>query len=477
MFDASKDLNNLINYPSFFENIKESDIEAVANSVEPLMQAKIAFTSLWLDREINGGNGSNGVFEQAFKLKAKELIKDSIYTYLSNEKWKQNISILGYVGKTISRYGFNFAKKDKGEQFKKNVHICLICKEENDETELLVKEKNEFVCLICKDKIKSNLVPSYKIDFYNKLYKHSASGVCCPICKKFVPKSLYTNGFYCCPYEDCKYVFREANKMKHPSVFVYDKTISLQKQNSDNRSVADTISIDDEYADSLLIKEQSFERKFGIIKSIIETQQRILENTKKIPIKDCMYKAFMDTLMQYPEDMSDYIIYGKNISEIPIQSAIFQNFITRLEQLLPLTVYVKGDEININYITDPALNSLIEEKSFVNFVDNNYSVRIRIDKQIEEDIEIQDTVNDAFIGKLIKITTAVGDDKIDLMPYVLNYNFRTIIFKNCKEIQKGMDVYVRYYSVYPSYSAGAMTYVQRVKKKISDSVIKRLKQV
>ena len=46
--------------------------------------------------------------------------------------------------------------------------------------------------------------------------------------------------------------------------------------------------------------------------------------------------------------------------------------------------------------------------------------------------------------------------------------------ENDSIVKPGTDVVVKYYSIFPSYTMGSMIHLQRIKRKLSDSINKKL---
>ena len=314
--------------------------------------------------------------------------------------------------------------------------------------------------------------------------KHSAKGVRCPKCDKFVPLSAKTESSFICPYPGCDGDCNSSPEMRHPVSFVNRNYISMNKLiNNDKKkefSLKSSIANQKEYSEKFcdtndnayeqLAKNEDFAKKFTLLKDIILAQKKANGFTRKIPIKACMFDAFLNTLEAYPDEMINYLTSGGQLGNVCIQSILFQEFASLINDILPLTVYSKGDEIYIDNPLDERLHLYNGIREFNSFIDANLQIKKRMQNKIVNDVSVPDN-EDSFLGMLVSVKDTNGNDLIN---YVDAHTFTSIKMLNCEEAIPGTDVFVKYYSIQASYTLGSMIHLQRIKRKIKDSIIRKL---
>ena len=464
-------LNELINNPELFNQIKENDIDELSKQLIPIFEDKINNTADFLTKKLMATPGSSS--KDAFKLQIEDVIKKSVYSYVANQKFKINVPLNAYLNKSIYIFSKILIENNENGNDKIKVHICPHCRDRGIK-EFLTKTEDVLYCKNCNNEANNSSITEEERQLYRAFSEHSIDGCCCPACQKFIPNSLKKDDILLCPY--CKSDCFNAEHAKNPTSTISRVFVSINNIMKPNNSNVDTghksTEFSEQYCDGTdnacenLIKEEEFKKKFLSIKEIISLQKTTNQNVRRFPNKKCMYESFDNTLDKYPEEMINYLTIGGQNSELSIQATIFQEFAKLMKEELPIKMYLNGNEINIIEPTDSRLNLFSDIREFSNFIDNNSVAKKRIGFKYENDNKIEDP-SEMFIGELISITNIAGED---LLSFVDNYNFTSVRFKYTEKTKPGMDVIVKYYSILPSYSLKSLIHLQRIKKKISDSI-------
>jgi hypothetical protein len=477
--------------PQKFSQITHDDVDDISCLIIELLDKKIMFNAVKVANEISSGNIE--MPKAAFRKQAEDTIVNAIHTYLTHEKWKVNTPILPYLITSINRLALSVIDNSKGKSSRVVSTICPACKEMRDIEELTV-ENGVYICAKCeksKAMLEQNLQTcsepdeieaiKNKIALLTAFYRHSPTGVRCPKCSKFVPNSSKINDVLLCPYYGCNTDCSNAEIMRHPISLLKRTHLSMNIMIGGQKSIFNTMSdgssrelierycTGDDNAFFLLSKEQEYSKKFDIVSKIIWGQKQINGTLRKLPIKLAMYEAFESVLSEFPVEMMDYLTVGGQ-GGVAVQPLIFQKFAEIMQNKLPISIFSKGMHIYIDSPMDERLSLYKDLRQFTNYINQNLCIKRRAQYIIKDD-ELIENKDKHFIGKIISIKT--GND-IDLMPYIDSYNFSTIHMTNDLEIVSGMDVVVKYYSIIPSYTIGSMVHLQRIKKKLADSINKRL---
>lgn len=468
------DINELINNPSLFENIKESDIPDLSEQIIPMFQEKISNTADYLTNKLMAEPDKSS--KEAFEYRVKDAIKNAVYSYVAHEKWKINIPISPYIAKSMFMFAKVLIDQNESGLDKIKIYICPACKERKSK-EFLEKDNDMLYCKTCDINSSDPSLDNEHRLLYRAFSKHSTKGVKCPKCSKFVPNSLKNDNILNCPYPGCHADCLSAEEIKHPASVINRSFVSINNIIKSNNSNGETGSFkpkefSEQYCDSksnacdVLVNEQEFSNKFETIKDIIEMQKKAHGYARKLPTKASMYEAFANVLQAYPQDMINYLTIGGQNSDISIQATIYQEFAKIMQSKLPIKMYLKGNLIYIDNPLDERLHLFSGIREFVNFIDHNSIIKKRKGSVCSGNDKIED-VNDSFIGQIISVTDINGDNLTSFVDY---YNFTSIRFKFNEKVKPGTDVIVKYYSILPNYTLGSMIHLQRIKKKISDSV-------
>ena len=179
-----------------------------------------------------------------------------------------------------------------------------------------------------------------------------------------------------------------------------------------------------------------------------------------------MYSAFEILLEQDPAGMIGYLIHGKSIGERPIQSLIFQTYIELIENRLPFEIFDEyGTLVEVFSLLDSGLNLFLGTSEYKGYVresglisNNTYEIFVGAKCN-----------GPCFIGLLCDITDDNGKSLLSEVEY---YTFSNIKMKNT--VAQNTPVNIVHFRIPPHYEMYSLVNLQRVKRKISDSIYKRI---
>lgn len=480
------DVNILLKTPKELRMVPTSKMDDVADKISEVLENKIHKSCIRIVSSTTFGDSD--LPKAAFKYVAKKTVRDAVKTYCAHEKWKDDVPIIPYISTALNRLVKNTIDDIRCSNKKIVSIICPACKEFGIK-ETLDKNGDILSCKNCirqieflekelnklqeNDKnIKRINSLKIKLEFLKVFSNHTLKGFKCNKCKKFVPNSYKGDE---CPYIKCKNILDRSNilEKKHPVTFNKRHFVYIQNpisKHNDGKEFSEKYCASGLNACDLLLNEEERINELSTILSVIKGQKKANSNNRKIPIKSCMYDAFEETVKEYPDEMSKYLIKGGQISDIAIQAIIFQNFVDVVEKRLPIILFIKGVQIKINDIMDERLRIFEGRRRFTNFMDHNCIIKRKSQIRIQDGKSIKDE-SDHFIGKIITINDSCG---CDLKHLIDNYSFSAIKMKSDKTLKPATDVIVDYYSLHPSYTMGAMIQMQRIKKKLFDSINKKL---
>lgn len=203
--------------------------------------------------------------------------------------------------------------------------------------------------------------------------------------------------------------------------------------------------------------------KIDCINNIIKSEiENTIYNSSEFTIqyKIIAYKSIFNLLDRCPEKMIPYLYSNSRSGKL--QSKLFQEYISLLEESLPFSFKKKGKEIRVE--------SLFDANLF-----DGVSV---FDEVISSKLEIKNSTKEFYIGGrksaytkpfyLGKILNIINvNDSQSLMNNILEYSFNKIKMKN---ISPGINVRVMHLRIPPHYQMGGMVYINRARKKIVESL-------
>jgi hypothetical protein len=443
-----------------------------------------------------GTNGSalSPIAKRAFVERAKSEIRAGLYTFVfKSEHWKHGRDVNTYVLTCLNRLADRI-RWDYDTVKKVNKPICPGCKYLG-RREFLVQESKSWACQSCMDEltrlenelvakkrnIDSKTIISYesKIKMHRIFAVHSRTGYRCPDCSKFIPESACGAYGISCPYDDCMFFgsLDKLEKMAHPVGLSQQVDVSLQApagRSDDTRSSFQDFIIADNNADPEIEIEvcQNFVRDLDIVTNVINDQVESIKRVNSAGTmmqKILMYEAYQRMLKKYPEDMVSYLVHRKQSADFPIQARIFQEYASLMENALPYTIKRNNDIYDVVSLTDPNIQLFSGISEF--------DATVRWDRTVPNNTVETYTggrkfkcYGPCFIGMLINVVDKSNNKSI--MNMVDNYSFVQIKMK--EGIEVGTHVSVKHFRITPHYEMGGLVYLQRIRKKVVDSVYFKL---
>lgn len=456
--------------------INEEDLDSLSEELVSHYRDKIR--NLAYQTYVKSGSNFNELCRKNFTEQSKLELKKGLYTYLFKSRhYLTGRDINTYLLTCLNRLSYRELISLKG--IKKVVKpVCPACKVYGSREFLVKENKDLFRCENCFSEMSKidELLKDEDLDKSNKNFLnekkvvhqifsiHSKQGVRCPDCERFIPSSHEGS----CAYADCGWFGNLDNLdlVSHPQSYCNRNFIDIDDVKPDQiltKSYIDT--------DTFSLFKETYEQEVSIIKSVIEDQMMAAKRGQsgvRLKQRLLMYQAYANMLEARPCDMVAYLAHMKNTSGSPIQSCIFQEYVKLVENSLPLTIRKKGKDVDIYSLQDPDLNLFLGVSEFTAVVDMNHCVN---NNTKEEYIGGKNMKNygPCFIGLLIDVKTSEGES---LMDYVEGYTFIKIMMN--KKIAPGTSVNVEHFRTYSHYEMGELVNLQKTRRKIVDSVYRRL---
>jgi hypothetical protein len=429
-----------------------------------------------------------GVALGAFKEYSSQTIKKGLYSFIvKNQHWRSGRTIEPYLIKCLRK----LADKLKSDiSFVKKLHIpiCPACRTLN-QREFLVYDGKKLRCPSCTkeaDRLDSIENKTSHEEYCYRLRKifalHSRKGCRCPSCHRFIPMSYVGPDAVrvSCPYDNCLWfgLASELEIMPHPLGQGHNNTVSLHSELQSDKvhstvfkpvSIQDTVDSREALADSKIECSQEFDKEYEIVKNVIATQkQRVKDKSLK---KSLMYRAFELLFEEDPAGLISYLINGRSNGERPILSAIFQKYVQLMENNLPVLVDTEeGGTKEIYSISDPDLELFLGVSEFQTFVRaGNGNI---IPNKTHEVFAGTKCHGPCFIGFLCDVVDVnTGKSLMDQVDY---YTFAHIRMKSVVPVNT--MVKVTHLRIPPHYEMFSLVLLQRTRRKIVESVNRRLDQ-
>jgi hypothetical protein len=419
------------------------------------------------------------VGQKAFLEEARETLKKGSETFLfKSQHWRSRRSIDPYLLTCLNRLADKL-KTEADSQKKVSVPICPGCRALNGSKEFLNYDGKFLRCTNCEqesNRIEDVKDPTsrdqYELRVRNIFLHHSRKGYRCPKCERFIPHSYVKEYGVSCPY-DCSWfgTINELGDMLHPLGLSSDCTISLNRMIGDHDTMEwqSCFGSNDANADIRIEIIQQYEVEHETVSEVLETQMsRVLEEPREKVIKKVlMYQAYKNMLERYPEDMIRYLAHRKSIGEMPIQSQIFQEFVRLINNAMPFTIRKFGWDIEIYSLLDPNLDLFSGISEYETKVADGGIVPNRTEENYIGGREFHDH-GPCFIGWLCELVDHNGDS---LMDNVIRYTFSHIRLRG---IRSGTKVKVTHMRIPSHYEMNGMVQLQRIRRRIVDSVYQRL---
>ena len=428
-----------------------------------------------------------GVALAAFEEYASQTLRKGVETFIfKSQHWRTGRSIGPYLSSCLSKLADSL-KSDIDFYKKVSIPVCPACKALG-EKEFLVPEGKLLRCPTCSKestRLESQSTRTSREEFEYRVRKvfsmHSRKGCRCPGCERFIPESFINasgSTRVSCPFDNCSWfgVASELEPMAHPLAQSSGLTVSLNApvnkslsaMNGKIAELGDMIDGQDINPDIRLEQSEKYEKELKIAKTVLSTQRSRLEKEPRAKVikKYLMYKAFEALLNQDPAGMIAYLIHGKSLGERPIQSLIFQKYIQLIENCLPFEVLADdGDNKEVFSLLDSSLNLFLgmsEYQAHVResgFVSNN-----------THEIFVGAKCNGpCFIGLLCDVTDEDGKSLLSEVEY---YTFSNLKMK--PSVPQNTLLKVVHFRIPPHYEMYSLVNLQRVRRKVVDSIYKRL---
>lgn len=465
--------------------IEEEDIDLLVDDLMEYYSSKIHMLAARVY-----GSGT-GVPLAAFKCEVEQKLQKGMRTFLfKSQLWKLGRNIGPYLSSCISNLATSL-KNEYQHGKKLSVPICPACRALGAK-EFLHYEDKMLRCRVCTreserlgDQKERSSSEEYEYRIRKVFSLHSRKGYKCPDCNRFIPESLIVGQVrVSCPYDNCTWfgLDSEIELMNHPFDQSSGHTCSLNsgvtgksKLSSDllNSGVSESSEFQDLFdignidPDIKMYWGDKFKKDLNIVKEVLSLQKSRLSfqgraNSIK---KKLMYRAFEILLEQDPVGMLNYLIYGKPVGERPVQSLIFQKYVQLIENNLPLEVRGEDGLVEVYSLLDPNLGLFLGESKFTSHVrDSGF-----IPNNTHEVFTGTKCNGPCFIGLLCNLT---DENNKSLLSDVEYYTFSTI--KMNHNTPRNIIVNVTHYRIPPHYEMYSLVLLQRIRRKIVDSVYKRL---
>lgn len=426
-----------------------------------------------------------GVALEAFKIWSRDTLERGIETYLFKlQFWRQKERSIGpYLASCLTKLGDSI-KSDSDFVKRTSVPLCPACKALGEKEFLTYEGKLLRCCSCTKEYVRLGDIKfrtsreEYEYRIRKVFSLHSRKGRRCPTCHRFIPESFVRaseNGRVSCPFDDCSWfgIEPELEPMAHPLGQSSGKTISMNApaskgpQGEHDTEIGDFFEACEVTPDLRLEHEEKYAKEFEIVHKVLSTQKLRLNRQpmKKVMKKYLMYEAFQKLLEEDPEGMIGYLIHGKSIGERPIQSLIFQKYARLVENQLPFTIIADGAEKEVFSLVDADLNLFLGTSEFTSLVRESGFVA----NNTHEVFDGAKCKGPCFIGLLCDITDENGNSLLSQVEY---YTFSSIKMKNT--VPEHTMVNVIHFRIPPHYEMHSMVNLQRVRKRVVDSINKHM---
>jgi len=316
---------------------------------------------------------------------------------------------------------------------------------------------NVFICNECKHSYIKEADPKKK-EFFKTFSIHNKKGFRCPDCKRFIPAALNNSNKVFCPYLDCCFVGNTSslNKMHHPTL--NSKKLILDADN--NSTFKANIVVHTNHS----LNEEYLSKQKNKLKDIIDTQSNAVAYSNysyTAKFKLIIYQAFSNLLNRFPLEMVSYLCAGSRKGGF--QSLLFQEFIFLLEKELPFQ-YIKGGKVySVESLLDPNINIFDGISTFESIINSKLEIKNNT-KEFYIGGRKASYAKPYYIGKLLGINTK---DNISLINNVVKYSFLKI---KLRDVSIGDKVIVSHLRIPPHYELCGMSYINRIRKNIVDSL-------
>ena len=426
-----------------------------------------------------------GIALAAFKEYAAQTLRKGVCTFLfKSQHWRSGRSIGPYISTCLSKLADGL-RSDIDFVKKVSIPICPACKT-LEQREFLVHEGRLMRCPTCtKESARLEAIKerSSREEFEYRIRKvfslHSRKGHRCPGCERFIPESFVKasdNGRVSCPYDNCDWfgIESELEPMAHPlaqssglTVSMNAPMISKTSGSTSETEMGDMFDANEVNPDIRMEQAEKYFKELKIAKTVLDAQKSRLERLprSKVIKKYLMYQAFENLLDQDPAGMISYLIHGKSLGERPIQSLIFQRYVQLIENCLPFNIIDEGENVEVYSLLDQSLNLFLGMSEYTAYVRESGFV-----SNNTHEIFVGAKCNGpCFIGWLCDVT---DENNKSILSEVEYYTFSSIKMKDT--VPQNTLVKVVHFRIPPHYEMYSLVNLQRVRRKVVDSIYKRL---
>jgi len=456
--------------------LKEEDVDWMVSELMDHFAGRIHSLSSYVY------GAEQGVALAAFKEYAAQTLFKGVNTFLfKSQHWRTGRSIGPYLSTCLTKLADNLRTNIDFVK-RVSVPVCPACKTLGDK-EFLVHEGKLMRCPTCTkehERLDALSVRTQREEYEYRLRKvfslHSRKGHRCPDCERFIPESFLRGGRVSCPYDNCSWfgIESELEPMVHPLAQSSGLTVSMNMQISkgsdwsgSGTEVGDLFDSNEINPDIRLEQAEKYYQELKIAKATLATQRERLgrQPMAKIFKKYLMYKSFEILLEQDPAGMINYLIHAKSLGERPIQSLIFQKYVQLIENRLPLEVYGEDGKTEVYSLLDPNLNLFLGQ--------SEYQAHVResgfVSNNTREVFSGAKCNGPCFIGYLCDVTDKNGKSLLSEVEY---YTFSSI--KMSPKVPSNTLVNVIHFRIPPHYEMYSLVNLQRTRKRIVQSIKKRL---
>lgn len=459
-------------------NISDQEIEQVLPEVIQYFQSSINFLAY------KTYHSTSLVAKSAFLQLATHTLKKALSSFIEKgyQKSRNPLSYLKSSLNNLSISTYNDVNKIK----KKSVLICPLCKYLDGNNYFLVYDSDKKLqrcdnCFKSIDQLQLqaelSISDQEKIKLHQHFSYHSRKGYRCTGCQHFIPHSFASSQEIACPYPKCQFFGKISDllPMIHPMTLIVSNLISLDDSpsHSENKDLKIADAISDQKiipVDCSLVFDQQLNKEHSILSNVIQQQLEKAAN-KNHTITGwhnfVMYQAFQKMLGVFPVEMVNYLVKLKSISDFPLQSKIFQQYVALVENSLPISFSRYGETTEILSLLDPILD-IFEGKSVF---------QARVDGDIIHNLTVEtytglrqfNNFGRCFIGLLLDVKHR--DTYVSLKNNVINYSFSEI---KVQQLAHDTPVIVEHLRIPSHYEIKSLAYLQKVRKQIVDKVFFQL---
>jgi hypothetical protein len=173
--------------------------------------------------------------------------------------------------------------------------------------------------------------------------------------------------------------------------------------------------------------------------------------------------------------MVSYLVHRKQSADFPIQAKIFQEYVRLMQNALPCTIIRGNKEYEIVSLMDPNISLFEGISVFDAAVRSDHTIPNNTVETYTGGRKFKD-YGPCFIGLVIDVidrrTKDAESEGKSIRDKVTDYSFVQI--KVSDDVSPGTPVTVKHYRMASHYEMGSLVYLQRIRKRLVDSVYFRM---